>query len=148
MLENIINNMKTQLTGELQSKYNLEPDKANRSVDLAKDNLLNEVKHRAGSGDMGGLLDVLKGSKGLAESSAVNQVIRNYVGDLTRKLGIPDTMARQIGPFVITFVMNKLSGQVGAGGAGQGDLLGSLLGGGLGSSLGKGLGDKLGGLFK
>ncbi|MDX5422773.1 MAG: hypothetical protein LPK07_13380 [Hymenobacteraceae bacterium] len=148
MIENIINSMKTQLTGDLQSKYNLEPEKANKSVDLAKDNLVNEIKNRAGSGDMGGFMDVLKGNKGATESSAVNSVINNYISDLTTKLGVPETMAKQIGPYVITFVMNRLSSEVGAKGMGQSDIMGSLLGGSLKDSVTKGLGGKLGGMFK
>jgi hypothetical protein len=140
MIENLINNMKGQLTGELQSKFNLEPDKANQSVDLAKDNVVNELKQRAGSGDMGGLLDVLKGTKAPADSSATNSIINKYVGDLTTKLGIPQNMANQIAPFAINFIMQKIGGQAGAGNLKESDLLGGLMGGGLK--------DKLGGLFK
>ena len=109
MLEDIINNMKGQLTGELQSKYNLEPEKANKSVDLAKDNLMDEMKTRAGSGDFGGIMDVLKGNKGATESPAINNAIQKYVGDLTTKLGIPASVANQVAPFVMTFIMNRFA---------------------------------------
>ena len=140
MIENLINNLKGQLTGELQSKFNLEPDKANQSVDLAKDNVVNELKQRTGSGDMGGLLDVLKGTKAPADSSATNNIIHKYVGDLTTKLGIPQNIANQVAPFAINFIMQKIGGQAGAGNLKESDLLGGLMG--------SGLKDKLGGLFK
>ncbi|OKL42233.1 hypothetical protein [Pontibacter flavimaris] len=140
MIENIINTIKGQLTGELQSKYNLEPEKANQSVDLAKDNVVNELKQRAGSGDMGGLMDVFKGNKAPADSSATNSIINKYVGDLTSKLGIPAGVANQVAPFVINFIMQKIQGQASAGNLNETDLLGGLTGGGLK--------DKLGGLFK
>lgn len=148
MFEDIINNAKGQLTGQLQSKYNLEPDKANQSVDLAKDNLMNEMKSRAGSGDFGGIMDVLKGNKGATESPAVNTAIQKYVGDLTTKLGIPASVANQVAPFVMTFLMNKFSSKVTSEGMGQSDIMGSLLGGGVKDAINKGIGGKLGGLFK
>ncbi len=148
MLESLINNMKGQLTGELQSKYNLEPDKANRSVDLAKDNLMDEMKQRASSGDFGGIMDVLKGQKSPTESSGVNSAIQKYVGDLTTKLGIPASVANQVAPFVMTFIMNKFSNKVTSEGMGQSDIVSSLVGGGIKDAVTKGLGGKLGGLFK
>ncbi|WP_299756381.1 hypothetical protein [uncultured Pontibacter sp.] len=138
MIENLINNLKGQLTGELQNKFDLQPDTANKSVDLAKDNVVDELKQRAGSGDMGGLMDVFKGNKAPAESGAVNNIINKYVGDLTSKLGIPESVAKQVAPFAINFIMQKIGGQ--AGSMSQSDLLGGLIGGGLK--------DKLGGFFK
>ncbi|WP_161889143.1 hypothetical protein [Pontibacter russatus] len=148
MLENIMNSVKGQLTGELQSKFNLDPQKANQSVDLAKDDLGDEMKTRAGSGDFGDIMDVLKGNKAAAQSATVNSAIQRYVGDLTTKLGIPASVASQVAPFVMTFIMNKLSGKVTSEGMGQSDIMGSLLGGGLKDAVSKGLGGKLGGLFK
>ncbi|GAB3529262.1 hypothetical protein GCM10027443_08210 [Pontibacter brevis] len=148
MFADIINNMKGQLTGELQSKYNLEPEKANKSVDLAKDNLMDEMKNRASSGDFGGIMDVLKGNKGATESTAVNSAIQRYVGDLTTKLGIPASVANQVAPFVMTFIMNRFSSKVTQEGMGQSDIMSSLIGGGIKDSLTKGLGGKLGGMFK
>lgn len=138
MIENLINNLKGQLTGELQNKFDLQPDTANKSVDLAKDNVVGELKQRAGSGDMGGLMDFFKGDKAPAESGAVNNIINKYVGDLTSKLGIPESVAKQVAPFAINFIMQKIGGQ--AGSMSQSDLLGGLIGGGLK--------DKLGGFFK
>ncbi|ARS36510.1 hypothetical protein [Pontibacter actiniarum] len=144
MIENLINNLKGQLTGELQSKYNLQPDTANKSVDLAKENLTDELKQRASSGDLGGIMDVFKGNKAPGESSAVNNVINKYVADLTGRLGIPESVAKQVAPFAIHFIMQKVGGQVSSGNVSQTDLLGGLIGGGLKDKLGKGLG----GLFK
>lgn len=140
MIENLINNLKGQLTGELQNKYQLQPDTANKSVDLAKDNLMDELKSRATSGDFGGLMDVLKGSKAPGQSSAVTSVINKYVSDLTTKLGIPESIAKQVAPFAINFIMQKLGSKVSSGEVSQTDLLGSLVGGGLKDKLSKGLG--------
>ena len=143
MLNDLINSVKGQLTGELQNKFQLQPDTANKSVDLAKDHLENGLKNEATSGNFGGIIDVLKGNKSATEQPAVNKMIGKYVNDLSTKLGVPETIARQVGPFVISFVMNKLSGKVSS----EGDLMG-MLGGGLKDKLPGGLGDKLGGLFK
>ncbi len=147
MLEGIINSVKGQLTGELQNKFNIDPNQANRSVDLAKDNLTHGLKQEATGGDFSGIMDMLKGNKAPADSSVVNSMTHNYITDLTSKLGIPSQVAQQIGPFVMTFLMNKVSGKVTSEGMGQSDVM-SMLGGGLMDKLPKGIGDKLGGLFK
>lgn len=143
MLNDIINSVKGQLTGELQNKFQLQPDTANKSVDLAKDHLENGLKNEATSGNFGGIMDVLKGNKSATEQPAVNNMIGKYVNDLSTKLGVPESIAKQAGPFVISFTMQKLSGKV----ASEGDLMG-MLGGSLKDKLPGGLGDKLGGLFK
>ncbi|MBF9253479.1 hypothetical protein I2I11_09265 [Pontibacter sp. 172403-2] len=146
MLEQLINGIKGQLTGELQNKFQLQPDTASKSVDLAQEHVKEGLKQQATSGNMGGIMDVLKGNKGPMDSSGINGMINSYVSDLTTKLGIPASIANQAGPFVITFIMNKLSGKVSGEGLGQSDIMG-MLGGSLKDKLPGGLGDKLGGLF-
>lgn len=145
MLENIINQVKGQLAGELQDKFQLQPDTASRSVDLAKKNMLHEVKSRATSGDVSGVMNMLKGGQG---ASGTDSIISKYVGDLTSKLGIPESIAKQVAPFAISFIMQKVSGKMASDNLGQSEILGSLVGGNIKDTLGKGLGDKLGGLFK
>lgn len=147
MLESLVNSVKGQLTGELQNKFNLQPDAANKSVDLAKDNLSEGLKKEATSGDFGGIMDILNGNKGATDHPAMNSMIGNYVHDLSTKLGIPEQVAKQVGPYVISFLMNKFSGKVQAEGMNKAGILG-MLGGGLSDNITKGIGDKLGGLFK
>lgn len=147
MLGNIIDSVKGQLTGELQDKFKLDPGQANQSVDLAKDHMTEGLKKEASGGDLGGIMNMLKGQKSPQDSPAINSMIQNYVGDLSSKVGIPETMAKQVGPFVISFLMGKIGGKVNAKGMGQSDVMG-MLGGGITDKLPKGLGDKLGGLFK
>ncbi len=146
MLENIINQVKGQLTGELQDKFQLQPDTANRSVDLAKENLMEEVKSRATSGDVNGVMNILKNNGGTG-TSGVDSMISKYVSDLTSKLGVPESIAKQVAPFAISFIMQKVSGKMASDNLGQSDILGSLVGGKIKDTLGKGLGGKLGGLF-
>ncbi|MFT2010245.1 hypothetical protein ACMA1I_16340 [Pontibacter sp. 13R65] len=147
MLDKVISQVKGQLTGELQNKFKLEPDKANRSVDMAKDNLTEGLKKEAVNGDFGGIMDLLQGNKAVGDHPAVNSMITNYVGDLTSKLGIPEQTAKQVGPFVISFLMQKFGGQVTGDGLSKLDIMG-LFGAGMKDKVTKGLGDKLGGFFK
>ncbi|WP_242916140.1 hypothetical protein [Pontibacter liquoris] len=147
MLDNLINSIKGQLSGQLQDKYQLQPDTASKSVDLAQDHLKEGLKDQAASGDFGGIMDILKGNKGATEHAGVNSMISKYVNDLSTKLGVPESIARQAGPFVITFIMQKLGSKVSGEGMGQSDIMGTLLGSGLKDKLPGGLGDKLGGLF-
>ncbi|MHC2993082.1 hypothetical protein OB13_16425 [Pontibacter sp. HJ8] len=147
MLNDIINSVKGQLTGELQNNFKLDPNQANQSVELAKEHMTQGLKKEATGGDLGGIMDMLKGNKSPQESPAGNSMIQNYVNDLSAKVGVPENVARQVGPFVVSFLMNKISGKVNADGMGQSDILG-MLGGGLKDKLPGGLGDKLGGMFK
>lgn len=147
MLESLINSVKGQLTGELQNKFDLQPDTANKSVDLAKENLTDGLKKEASSGDFSGIMDILKGNKGATEHPAMNSMIGNYVNDLSTKLGIPEQVAKQVGPYAMSFLMNKFSGKVQNEGMSKAGILG-MLGGGLTDNVTKGLGNKLGGLFK
>lgn len=147
MLENLINSVKGQLTGELQNKFQLQPDTASKSVDLAKDNLTNGLKNEAASGDFGGIMDMLQGNKATTDHPAMNGIIGNYVNDLSTKLGIPEQVAKQVGPYAISFLMNKFSGKVQAEGTNKAGIMG-MLGGGLTDNITKGIGGKLGGLFK
>ena len=146
MLENIINSVKGQLTGELQDKFKIDANQANQSVDLAKTHMTEGLKKEATGGDFGGIMDLLKGKKAPEEHPATNNMIHNYVNDLAAKVGIPEQVARQVGPFVVSFLMNKVSGKVNAEGMGQSDIMG-MLGGGLKDKLPKGLGDKRGWLL-
>ncbi|MBX0334145.1 hypothetical protein K3G39_12950 [Pontibacter sp. HSC-14F20] len=143
MLGNIINSVKGQLTGELQDKFKLDPQQANQSVDLAKEHVEEGLKKEATGGDAGGIMNMLKGQQAPQDNPAINNMIQRYLGDLTSKVGIPESMAQQVAPFVVSFLMNKISGNVNS----QSDLMG-MLGGGLTDKLPKGIGDKLGGLFK
>jgi hypothetical protein len=143
MLGNIINSVKGQLTGELQDKFKLDPQQANQSVDLAQNHVEEGLKKEASGGDAGSIMNMLKGQKSPQDSPAMNGMIQKYLGDLTSKVGIPQSVAQQVAPFVVSFLMNKIGGNVNS----QSDIMG-MLGGGLTDKLPKGLGDKLGGLFK
>ena len=143
MLGNIINTVKGQLTGELQDKFKLDPQQANQSVDLAENHLAEGLKKEASGGDAGSIMNMLKGQQSPQGSPAMNGMIQKYLGDLTSKVGIPESVAQQVAPFVVSFLMNKIGGNVNN----QSDLMG-MLGGGLADKLPKGMGDKLGGLFK
>lgn len=147
MLGNIINSVKGQLTGELQDKFKLDPQQANQSVDLAKDHVTEGLKKEASGGDVSGIMNMLKGQQASQGSPVMSSMIQNYLGDLTSKVGIPESVAQQVAPFVVSFLMNKIGGKVNADGLGQSDIMG-MLGGGLADKLPKGIGNKLGGLFK
>jgi hypothetical protein len=147
MLENIINSVKGQLTGELQNKFNLNPTQADQSVDLAKENVQAGLQKEAAGGDVSGIMNMLKGQAASGNHPAVAGMVNNYVSQLTTKLGLPAGVASQVGPFVIQFIMGKLSGKAASGEMNQNDLMG-MLGGGLKDKLPGGLGDKLGGMFK
>ncbi len=146
MLDSIISGIKGQLTTELQNKFQLQPDTASKSVDLAQTHVQEGLSQQAASGNLSGIMDMLKGGGATTEGAGMSGMVGNYINDLTQKLGIPESVAQQAAPFVISFIMSKLGTKVSNDGTGQSDIMG-MLGGSLKDKLPGGLGDKLGGLF-
>ncbi len=150
MIQETINAVKGELTGLLTQKTGLTPDKANASADLAKDEIVNGLKKEASSGNISGLMGLLKGGN-MAGNPVMTNIINQYAGSLITKLGLPDNVSKQVATFAIPFIMSKLQGKTA--GKSEGDIasmLGGDLGGGVGDMLKKGLGGLgggLGGLF-
>jgi hypothetical protein len=146
MIQDLVNSVKGELTGMLTQKTGLAPDKAGASVDIAKDSIANGLKNELSSGNISGLMGLLKGGS-TTGNPIVTNIINQYAGSLISKLGLPESVSKQVATFAVPFILSKIQGKT----AGKSDtdiagMLGGDLGGGLGNLLGKGLGG-LGGLF-
>jgi hypothetical protein len=150
MIQETINSLIGELTGLLTQKTGLTPDKANASVDLAKEDIATGLKKEVSNGNIAGLMGLLKGGS-TSGNPIVNNLINQYAVSLIAKLGLPEPVSRQVAAFAIPFILSKLQGK--AAGKSNTELAGMLggdMGGGMGDLLNKGLGGLgggLGGLF-
>ena len=145
MIQETINSLKGELTGMLTQKTGITPDKANASVDIAKDDIVSGLKKEASNGNISGLMGLLKGGS-TSGNPIVTSIVNQYAGSLIAKLGLPESVSKQAAAFAIPFILSKRQGKT----AGKSDtdiagMLGGDLGGGMGDMLKKGLGG-LGGL--
>jgi hypothetical protein len=150
MIQETINSLKGELTGLLTQKTGLTADKADASVDLAKENITSGLKKEVSNGNISGLMGLLKGGN-TGTNPIVTNLINQYGGSLIAKLGLSEPVSRQVAAFAIPFILSKLQGKTS--GKSDGDIASMLsgdLGGGMGDLLKKGLGGLgggLGGLF-
>jgi hypothetical protein len=146
MIQATINSLKGELTGMLTQKTGLTPDKASASVDIAKEDIASGLKKEASNGNISGLMGLLKGGN-TTGNPIVGNIINQYAVSLITRLGLSETVSRQVAAFAIPFILSKLQGKTA--GKSDGDIAGMLggdPGGGMGDLLKKGLGGLGGGL--
>jgi hypothetical protein len=149
MIQDLVNSMKGELTGMLTQKTGLTPDKAGASVDIAKDSIANGLKNELTGGNISGLMGLLKGGS-TSGNPIVTNLVNQYAGSLIAKLGLPESVSKQVATFAVPFILSKIQGRTA--GKSDTDIAGMLGGdlGGVGDLLKKGvggLGGGLGGLF-
>lgn len=167
MLESIIDAVRGQVVTALSEKTGLNPGEAEQTVPLARESVSEGVTGALSGGNIGGILDMLRGASGgtgggLMENVVFQSIAGKFIDKLTTRLGLPAGVARQISAVALPIILGKLAGSTRAAGdtddIDQGSLMttlgldpGSLL-----SGLGKGLfgkkdgdgGGGLGDLFK
>lgn len=166
MLDSIFDSVKDQLISSLTEKTGLDTRQAEKAVPMAKDSISDGITGAISSGNLGGILDMVKsatgsGGGGLLENVVYKSISGNFIGKLTANLGIPESLAQQVTAVAIPIILSKLGGKTRDAGdtndIDEGSLLstlgldaGSMLGGLLGSNKagGGGLGGLLGGMLK
>ncbi|CAH0999278.1 hypothetical protein LEM8419_00576 [Neolewinella maritima] len=157
MLDSLIDAAKGQLVATLTQKTGLQPAQAEQSVPLAKESITEGLTSAVSSGNIGSILDMVKGAAGsstgggaaggLLQNAVYQSIAGNFISKLTGKLGIPASMAQTVSSYALPFIMSKLAGRAQEAGDTQeidkGSLL-SVLGLDAGGLLGK-AGDLLGG---
>lgn len=148
MIKDIISSFKGDLISNITSKFGIGPDKAESSVEVAKDSVSGTLKSEAAQGNFSELKSALSGSQTTKENGVVNKIINNYMGDLTTKLGLSPSQSTSIANFVIPFIFNKIGNKTKSEGEMDESNILSMLGGGdTINNLKEGIGEKLGGLF-
>jgi hypothetical protein len=154
MLDQIFSSVKGDVIANLTKQTGLGPQQAEQAVPLAKDSISEGISGAVASGNIGGLLDMVRGASGGTQSLGQNMVYQgiasNFINKLTAKLGIPAAMAQTVSSVALPFIMSKIGNKTAEHGESndidQGSLM-SVLGLDTGGMLGK-AGDMLGGFLK
>lgn len=148
MINNIITSLKGELISNITSKFGIGEGKAEDSVEIAKDNVTGTLKSEAAKGNFGEMKSALSGNRTTIQNGVVDKIIRNYMGDLTGKLGLSSSQSTSIANFVIPFIFSKIGSKTKSEGEMDDSGILSMLGGGdTINDIKEGIGGKLGGLF-
>ena len=167
MLDSLIDGIKGQVVSTIAEKTGLGANQAEQAIPLAKESVTDGITSALSGGNVGGILDMIKGATGGGDAGGLMQnmvykgIAGNFIGQLTSKLGVPESMASTVSSLALPMIMNKIGGAASADGdtdeIDQGSLMnvlgldaGSLLGkaGDLLGGKGGGLGGAIGGMFK
>ena len=171
MLDSLLDGIKGQVMSTLAEKTGLDAGQAEQALPLAKDSITDGLTSAISGGNVGGILDMLKGATGggggggaagLMQNMVYKGIAGNFISKLTSKLGVPESMASTVSSLALPMILSKIGGAaqaegdtdeidqssvMSALGLDAGGLLGKagdLLGGGKKG----GLGGALGGMFK
>ena len=165
MLESIFDAVKGEIISTVQDKTGLGPQEAEKTVPLARDSVSEGITGALTGGNLGGLLDMVKGAAGKKDNGGLLQnpvfqgIAAKFIHKLTGQLGLSEGVAQKVAGLVLPIVMSKLAGRTQAAGATEdidkgslfdvlgldtGDILGNVAGSLLG---GKGKNPKGGGGF-
>ena len=153
MLDTIISAAKGELTQQLGSKFQLNPQQADKALALTKDGLQAGLLKEATSGNISGLLNLFNGKSPVAGNPIVSGIASQLVGSFTSKLGLNPQMASTVANFVVPFILSKISSQKPASGFDQAkitEMLGGAAAGQFGNLVkdqGQGLLGKVGKIF-
>lgn len=153
MLDTIINAAKGELTKQLGSQFQLNPQQADKALSLTKDGMQAGLLKEVTSGNISGLVNLFNGKSPVAGNPIVNGIVTQLVGSFTSKLGLNPQMASTVANFVVPFIVSKISSQKPSGGFDSAKLtqiLGGAAAGQLGNLVkdqGQGLLGKVGKMF-
>ena len=133
MLDSILSSAKGELLNQLGSKFNLNPDQANKTVDTAKKTVTDGLLKEVTSGNISGLTSLLNGG-GQGSNPIASGISTQLVTNLVQKVGLNQQMASTISSFVVPFILSKLSANKPAGGF-SADSITSMLGGDVGDKV-------------
>jgi hypothetical protein len=155
MLDSIIDAVKGEVVSHLTQKTGLGANQAEQAVPLAKDSISEGISSAMSGGNIGGILDMIRGASGggggdLAQNMVYKGIAANFINKLTSKLGIPESMAQTASSIALPYIMKMIAGKTSDHGdtddIDQGSLM-NVLGLDAGSLLGK-AGGMLGGFLK
>lgn len=146
MIDNLLNSIKSSLTDKLEQNTNADSnqlgDISQEITSTFKDGLLSHFS-KGNVSDIVGLFE-----KGGSQSPLASALTKSTVSNLISRLGISESLSKQIATFAVPFVVDKLGALLTSEGknseAGISELLGGLLEGSVKDKLLGGLGKKFG----
>ena len=115
MLDSLLDGIKGQAVSMITEKTGLDMGQAEQAVPLAKDSISDGITSAISGGNVGGILDMLKGASGgnaggLMQNMVYKGIAGNFVNKLTSSLGVPESMASTVSSVALPFIMSKLGG--------------------------------------
>lgn len=143
MLDEILENLKSQAGPDLMNKIGLNEQQTHGSINAAADS----VKQVIGGGDGFGMDDLLNLFSHAQNNSGADGILSNitsvFNNKLTGDVGLNAQQAGGVQSLILPMIMNLLSGKVGGNAGNLQSLIGSFTGG-----QGGGLADIAGGMLK
>ena len=102
--------VKDQLEDKLMESIGLDADKADKTVKVGTETILNGFQEELTSGNVSGLMGLIKGGVGnMAQNAIVSNISQKVVGALAGQVGLSQSMANKAVEIIIPFVMNMLN---------------------------------------
>ncbi len=102
--------VKDQLEDKLMETIGLDADKADKTVKVGTETILNGFTDELMSGNLSGLSNLVKGgTENLAQNTIVSNISQKVVSALGEKVGLSQSMANKVVEMLIPFVMNLLN---------------------------------------
>jgi hypothetical protein len=116
MLASIIDAVKGEVVSHLTQKTGMGTNQAEQAVPLAKDSISEGLSSAMAGGNIGGILDMIRGASGggeagLAQNMVYKGIAAKFINKLTSKLGIPESMARTASSVALPYIMNAIAGK-------------------------------------
>ena len=118
MLDAIIESVKGQVINAVKDKTGLGPQEAEKTVPLAQDAISEGITSALAGGNLGGILDMVKGAGagsstggGLLQNAVFQGIAGKFIHKLTGQLGLSEGMAQKVSGLVLPLVLSKLAGK-------------------------------------
>ncbi len=102
--------VKDQLGDQLMSAVGLDAEKADKTVKVGTETILDGFKDELMSGNISGLTNLVKGGvEDAAENAIVQNISGKVVGALSEKVGLSPEVSNQVVGVVVPFMMDLLN---------------------------------------
>lgn len=141
MIDQLINELKDKVGGDLIGKIGLNESQADGALKAAGSSVQEAL---GGGADLGSVLNLFsKDSNSPGANDLLGKIGGSFLGKLTGQVGLDAGKAGSVKDLIMPLLTNMLADKIG----GNKDMLASLMGGNAGGMLG-GVAEKLGGLGK
>lgn len=115
MFDSILDAVKGQVISTIAEKTGIGADQAAQAVPLAGESITEGITGALTGGNVGGILDMLKGATGgggggLLENVVYKGIAGNFISKATSSLGLSEGVAGTISSLALPMIMNKIGG--------------------------------------
>ena len=150
MLDNILSGLKDQVVGAITEKTGLDASQAEQTIPMAKESITSGLMSAVSGGNVSGILGMFSGGEGgMLQNMVYQGIAKNFIGNITSKLGVSSDIANMVSSSALPMIMSKIGGKAADtdGNVSQNGLMSALgmEGGGMMDMLKDKAGDMLGG---